>query len=239
MQNTTPLVSIICVTFNAATHLPSFFESIEKYMPNNCELIFFDGESTDNTLELLKEKRNIDQTVVVETDFGIYDAMNKALKHAKGKWFYFIGADDEIYSDFKSVPKYLTDESTCYYGDILMDDIRIVRSAKAYQLAKYNISHQAIFYPASVFKKYEYNLQYRICADYDLNLKLRGDANYEFKHIPLIVAKFGTTGLSSSEIDSKFISDKPLIIKKHLGLLNYLRFKFRIMKHKAQGRHVK
>ncbi len=226
----TILVSIICVTYNAEKHLQNFFESIHNYKPQNCELIIFDGRSTDKTSGIIVENSMIVDQYISDSDTGIYNAMNKALTFAKGKWFYFIGSDDLLLPDFQQFVEHLKDEHTIYHGNILMDSETIIRSSNPYRLSKENISHQTIFYPSSVFEKYTYNEKYRICADYNLNLKLRGDKNYQFQYLPLTPAKFGTDGLSSIKRDELFEDIKPKIVRKNLGFIIYLRLLFKIFK---------
>ncbi|MCZ4223759.1 glycosyltransferase [Pedobacter rhodius] len=239
MNNVPPIVSLICVTFNAGQHINSFLQSAKKNMPKHCELIIFDGDSRDDTLKIISQYPDLVTSLISKKDKGIYDAMNNAVKLAKGQWLYFIGADDEITENFGTVISQLKETDTIYHCDIIMDDVKIIRSAEPYQLAKYNISHQAIFYPKSVFEKYSYNLTYKICADYELNLKLRGDSAYRFKYIPLVAAKFGTDGLSSLKTDDAFEHKKPKLINHYLGLSVYLRYMFRKFKHQIQGKHVK
>lgn len=62
------------------------------------EHLIYDGASTDGTVELL---RGLEQTVpglkvVSEKDTGIYSALNKGVRDAKGEWFYVLGCDDCI-----------------------------------------------------------------------------------------------------------------------------------------------
>lgn len=227
-----PIVSIICVTFNAEKHIKSFLESVKKYKPANCELVIFDGQSNDKTLSIISAYNTIVSKVISEKDNGIYDAMNKAVKYASGRWFYFIGADDEILSDFSNFVLQLKEIQTIYHGNILMNNEIIVRSSNAYRLAKENISHQTIFYPASVFRKYSYNQTYPICADYELNIKLRGDIAYKFQYLPLTPAKFGTYGISSSRKDKLFEKNKANIIKQYIGFYVYFRLLFKQFKLK-------
>lgn len=226
------LVSIICVSYNAEKHVKAFLESIQKYKPANCELIIFDGESTDQTKAIVNNYASVVDQLISEKDSGVYNAMNKALHHAKGKWLYFMGTDDLLLADFPLFITYLKEEDTIYHGNILMDNETIVRSSDPYRLAKENISHQTIFYPASVFKKYHYNEQYQICADYELNLKLRGDKAYRFEYVPLTPAAFGTDGLSSLKRDELFEGTKANIVKRNLGLWVYLRLLFKLFKLK-------
>ncbi len=227
-----PHLSIVCVTFNAEKHIKTFMQSIENNKPVNAELIIFDGKSTDNTIEIIKSFGDLTDKIFIEKDSGIYDAMNRAVKNASGKWVYFIGADDEITSDFPIMTAEFQNPNTIYHGNIAMDDMIIVRSANPYKLSKENISHQTIFYPRSVFSQYRYNDKYRICADYELNIKLRGDNNYRYEYIPLTPAKFGTQGLSSLNIDTVFEKDKIAIVRQNLGIITYLRLLFKRFKNK-------
>jgi hypothetical protein len=232
------LVSIICVTLNAEKNIRSFLESAKKYKPSTCELVIFDGNSTDQTPAIIDEYASIVDQLVRDNDTGIYNAMNKALTFAKGKWFYFIGADDLLLPDFPKFVEQLKDEETVYHGNILMGQETIVRAADPYRLAKENISHQTIFYPASVFQHYLYDEKYKICADYELNIKLRGDQHYQFEYIPLTPAKFGTDGLSSLKKDHLFENKKSAIVRKNLGMKVYLRLLFKIFKLKRSKKRT-
>ena len=62
------------------------------------EHLIYDGASTDGTAELLRElaRTTPDVKVVSERDSGIYNALNKGVRDARGTWFHVLGADDEI-----------------------------------------------------------------------------------------------------------------------------------------------
>ena len=64
------------------------------------EHLIQDGGSTDGTRKFLDELSNEYGYLSVEsvTDSGVYDAFNKAVSRAKGKWIYFLGSDDYIFS---------------------------------------------------------------------------------------------------------------------------------------------
>src|ERR1700730_11011275 len=96
-------ISIIIVTYNAENTLQRCLDSIYIQAYPEIEIIVIDGNSTDNTVEILKRNSSRIAFWKSEPDEGIYDAMNKAIKHITGKWVYFLGADDELFSDFSKL----------------------------------------------------------------------------------------------------------------------------------------
>lgn len=65
----------------------------------NIELVIIDGASNDNTLAEAKKFSPYIGTIISEKDNGIYDAMNKGIKAAKGEWLYFLNAGDAFYNN--------------------------------------------------------------------------------------------------------------------------------------------
>ena len=55
------------------------------------EYIIIDGGSTDGTVDVLQEFDNSIDYWVSEADNGVYDALNKGIDLAQGKWIYFLG----------------------------------------------------------------------------------------------------------------------------------------------------
>ncbi|AGF78798.1 glycosyl transferase [Desulfocapsa sulfexigens DSM 10523] len=91
-----PLITIITSTFNAAKDLHWTGDSIRKQTYPYIQWIIADGASADDTLSVVKQYEDIIDLWFSEPDQGIYDAWNKALRHAKGEWIQFIGAGDEL-----------------------------------------------------------------------------------------------------------------------------------------------
>lgn len=94
-------VTIATVCYNAAAHLPRCIESVQPLLRGEsvrAEHLIVDGASTDGTLRLLEEAQRAGRITryVSEKDEGIYDAMNKALRLARGRVIVYINADDEI-----------------------------------------------------------------------------------------------------------------------------------------------
>ena len=101
----TPLVSVVTVCFNLVKNgRADFFrdcaQSVHNQTYSNIEHLIIDGGSTDGTVELLKEYEQKGWIrYISEPDKGIYDAMNKGIRAAKGKYVAFLNSDDYWHAD--------------------------------------------------------------------------------------------------------------------------------------------
>ncbi len=232
-----PRVSIVIVTKNAAKYISSCIDSILQQEYPNIEIILFDAVSTDGTQEILESYNSKITFWKSEPDSGIYDAMNKALKHVTGKWVYFMGADDVLCPDFsKFVDNELHNGSYIYYANVMYKGKKTKGEVSPYEQAKHGIFHQSIIYPASVFKKYTYNTKYKISADYALNMQLYGDKTYQLVYKDYIIANYNDKGLSSYAVDEEFIKVKRNLIMQNFDWNVKLRFWFRSIKAKLKGK---
>jgi glycosyltransferase involved in cell wall biosynthesis len=225
MEN--PLVSIIIVTYNAGKTLQNCLDSIFIQTYPFLEVIIIDGLSNDNTLEIIKRNEKKISLWISEKDTGVYNAMNKALEHAKGDRIIFLGADDLLLADFSTMIYHLKDENTIYYGRSKFKKRIDGKKFKPLNLSKGNIIHQSIFYPKKVFSKYNYELKYPILADYYLNIKCYSDGEFNFEFQPYLVSVFAPGGLSSTTKDEQFFADKDQIIKDNFSKPIYYRYLLR------------
>src|SRR5690606_38635619 len=97
--STPPLFSVIIPTLNAGAMLQNALESVLTQAHTDLEVIVVDGESTDDTIEIVKGYSDNRIRLIYQTDKGIYDAMNQGIKAASGNWVYFLGSDDTLYDD--------------------------------------------------------------------------------------------------------------------------------------------
>jgi hypothetical protein len=123
--------------------------------------------------------------------------------------------EENIIEDFV---KCVTDVNSVYYGDVLAKDIkeRWFGPFTTEKLVMQNISHQAIFYPKSIYKRFTYNLKYKMFADWDYNLRLWSQHG-PFKRINLIISVYSQTGASYNNPDRIFFKDRPKIVKRLFG----------------------
>jgi glycosyltransferase involved in cell wall biosynthesis len=222
-------ISIIIVTLNVEKCLQNCLDSIAKQQYPNIEVIIMDGESNDETINIIKRNEHLISTWRSEKDDGIYHAMNKSLKLITGEWVYFLGADDVLLDDFSLMAKMLKSKDSIYYGSVLREGVKYYGFANAYRFSKNSLCHQAIIYPSSVFKKYKFDERYKISADYVLNMWCWKDKNYKWIFKDYILANFNHTGVSSNP-DSELEKDMLRLIFNNFGLTIWMRFAFKKLK---------
>ncbi len=224
------LITVIVVTYNAAQTLQICLDSIFAQRYPAIQLVVVDGNSTDGTRELLNHNSQQIAYWVSEPDAGIYDAMNKALKQAKGSWIYFLGSDDALLPEFSDMIHELTDEHAIYYANVFSDGKKRLGELNKYQFAKFGPYHQAIIYPKAVFDKYKFNTKYKISADFALTIELWGDPDFHFVYKDFTIANFNHLGVSGQKVDEPFQDDKADLIRKNFGTLTWLRYMYRKLK---------
>lgn len=217
-QVNTPFFSIIIPTFNAAKTLSTCLDSILNQACTNFEILLIDGCSTDDTLFIIKKYvalANANIKWISEIDKGIYDAMNKGIKLAKGEWLYFLGSDDQLYSidvlykiyDCLNENKKLD----VIYGDVYSTRFNGIYDGE-FNIEKIftkNICHQAIFYKKNIFKKMgNYNIKYKVFADWDFNLRWFQSKKINREYINIICAEYADGGYSSVNNKDLFVPTK-------------------------------
>jgi glycosyltransferase involved in cell wall biosynthesis len=212
------LVSIITPTFNAFHQLENCINSITRQTYHHCEHIIVDGGSTDGTVDILKKYQHLKW--ISEPDKGIYDAMNKGIKLAKGEWIYFLGGDDRLYNKnvLEKISKYLLPEYDVIYGDVISTRFggRYDGEFSQIKLFTKNICHQAIFFRKELFEKIGYfNLEFKGQADWDHNMRWFLDKKIDKKYVDLVIAEYADGGTSSVQGDPVFAAKKRTRFARH------------------------
>lgn len=212
-----PLVTIVTPSFNLIkskrekTFL-QMIESVRKQTYKNIEHIVVDGASNDGTLELLKEYQKKKWIKYYsEPDKGIYDAMNKGILKAKGKYVVCLNSDD-FYCDEHAV-EWLVEKAEEEGADACYGDARRVEPET---LNFMNIwpgygnfmpwkpqfpCHQTFLIKTEVMKELGlYDLQYKVCADNAFILRMVHH-NKKFCFIRQCIITFRDGGFSNDNKD--------------------------------------
>ena len=213
-----PDISVIIVVRNGEKTIEACIRMVLDQDYANLDLIIVDGMSNDGTLNIIRRYEDRIAHWISEPDSGIYDAMNKAVRLATGRWIYFLGADDEMEDCLARVAEILRRDDTVYYGDVFRPSLGRAYDGpfNAFKLAGANICHQAIFYPAAVFRHYAFNLEYRWQADWDLNIRCFHDPGFRFEYMPVTVCTYNDiSGSSSANRDPAMERDYMMLLWRH------------------------
>lgn len=236
------LLSVITVAYKNLAGIEKTWQSL-AHLANasgiTFEWIVVDGGSKDGTAEFLENlNAQYNLRYVSEKDNGIYDAMNKGIEMAQGRYALFLNSGDIFHQDIAHIANKLaavpsTDHSMII-GDALLDfgdGTKIERRAKQgwYIYHSLPASHQAIFFPLVGLRKYPYDLQYKISSDYALAAKLY-KSGYAFKRVKGMVSEFSMGGVSTSN-NIELCRDAKNVQRKILGVPGFiaeLSFKLRL-----------
>lgn len=248
-------ISIIIATYNAAKTLRTCLDSIVPQLTDETELIIVDGKSKDETNSIIDSYGSKVTVHISEPDKGIYDAWNKGVKVAKGEWVMFVGADDVLLPD--ALVKYLkVINSTADIGeydyicannefvDMKGNVLKIMGKAPAW---KYMRRGMAAAHVASLHNKHNlfetiggYNLDFKICADYELLLRKKQQLHYLFVPVHIARMKVGGMSFSTKAIIEAYKIRKlhhclPLIVNELYFLRDWGAFKFFIFRKILKG----
>lgn len=213
------MFSIIIPTYNAAESLERALDSLSIQNFKNFEVLIIDSLSTDNTIEIAKKyTENLFLNIQSEADQGIYDAMNKSIKIARGEWLYFLGSDDRLSSPdvLSTIVMNIKEDSNIIYGNSVWwpENVREEGEWDYYQLMKRSINHQRIFYQRCLFKNLgNFNTHYIIAADYEMNIRFFCNPAVNLQYIDTEVAYYHSGGFTANKIDENFWDDWKVISK--------------------------
>ena len=218
--------TIITVCYNAQTDISKTIQSVLGQTYADFQYIIKDGQSTDDTLQIVQALAGRDERVVIESskDNGIYDAMNQAIQMAEGEYLFFLNAGDCFHS--MDVLAKIGRQLDIEKRDILYGDIVCVSENHSYvnkyrNIYRYRwiyllgacICHQAMFAKKELFDEKLFDTKYRICADRDWQLYyLKKGAS--FKTVKFTVADVLVDGFSLQNVEV-FEREAGECLKKH------------------------
>lgn len=89
-----PFFSIVIANYNFGRFLPAALDSIINQDCDDYEIIVCDGDSQDNSVDVIKQYSSHIAWWVSEQDSGQSEAFNKGFAHSKGKFLTWLNADD-------------------------------------------------------------------------------------------------------------------------------------------------
>ena len=197
-----PLISIITVNYNNAIGLAATLKSTVEQEYKAVETILIDGNSNDEIEKVLHDFRDRLDVVIKEEDHGIYDAMNKGVKRAKGDWIIFMNSGDSFYHSkvLSSVVSQGMNDVDFIFGDVSVNykfGFSRIQESRNIQSIWRNLpfSHQSLFSKTALLQQHPFDLNYPICADYEFCAYWKSKGAM-FKKVNLIIATIEAGGKS-------------------------------------------
>lgn len=207
--------SVIVVCLNAGSKLKETIDSVLKQTYENYEIVVKDGFSKDGSIEELKERIEREQLTKIklyqEKDSGIYDAMNQACCKMQGDYCIFMNCGDFFYSGevLERFARAIGEQrgNHIFYGN----RYNALSGSVEYSAGKIDAftcyrnipCHQTCFYSVDLFKKRNYNLQYKVRADYEHFLWCYFVGKAAFSYVEECVVSYEGGGFSETEENVK------------------------------------
>ena len=207
-----PKISVITATYNSAETIEDCLGSMQAQTWTNREHIVIDGASTDGTLSILSRNRAHIDRIISEKDSGIYNALNKGIRHASGDIVGFLHSDD-VFSTPKSleiIASAFNDPNVCAtYGSLdyvdQKDPTRIVRrwNCKSYTAGRLKRGwmppHPTLYVRREWFSSLAgFDESYKIAADYKFILKAFSHPQFVSTNTGERLIKMRTGGASNA-----------------------------------------
>lgn len=229
-------LSIITATWNSSATISRTLESLAEQTYQDYEYIVIDGDSSDNTLDIIKNSGVKVDMLVSEKDKGIYDALNKGISLASGDYVGFLHSDDffaapssleglvkclentnpqAIYADLEYVKKDCTSEVVRYW--------KSGRFYKKKMKVGWMPPHPTFYMKREMYEVYGvFDLKYRISADYDSLVRYLWSNNILVEYYPQVLVRMrvgGASNRSLKNIIAKTKEDLAIMRRNNLPIL--------------------
>ena len=218
-------LSIITINYNNKAGLQLTFDSVFSQVYKDFEYIVIDGGSNDGGKELVEAHQDKIDYWVSEADKGIYNAMNKGIRAAKGEYVYFLNSGDTFCEDdtLSLVNDGIKVPLDFYYGDLKLagsaDVIHCPDTLTFDYFYKWTLPHQTVFIRRALFDElFYYNEDIKIVSDWEFFICAICKYDASYKHLDLFIANYDMDGFSSNPLNrEKFLNERTSCLKKHFG----------------------
>lgn len=233
-MKTQPLITVITITYNASQTLPITMKSVSEQTFTDFEHLVVDGASEDDTIMIARRMGRPDVKIVSEPDNGLYDAMNKGLRMARGLYMIFLNSGDSFHEP--DTLQHFAAAIRAKTPDIIYGDTDIV-SIEGKRLGSRHLSapeiltldsfsngmlicHQAFMVRKAIAPGYD--TDYRFSADYDWTIRcIKASRPGNRVNLRRVVVDYLSDGLSDRNKKESLV-ERFRIMAHHYGALRAL-----------------
>lgn len=231
--------SIVVVCLNPGEKLMPTIQSVLMQECGSYEIVVKDGGSVDGSLARLPKDDRI--RLYVQKDKGIYDAMNQALPHVKGRYVLFLNCGDVLHDGcvLSEMEKRIgqeeaerkgTQKQYIFYGNQYNQQQKsVVYSAPQvndFTCYRNVPCHQVCFYDAGLFLERGYDTKYRVRADYEHFLYCIYEKKVRAISVDVLVADYEGGGFSETKENRRISArEHREIAARYLGRRKALRYR--------------
>jgi glycosyltransferase involved in cell wall biosynthesis len=222
-------LSIITINRNNARGLEKTIQSVLDQTFNEYEYIIIDGASDDGSREVIEKCASRLAFWTSESDTGIYNAMNKGIRKAAGKYCLFLNSGDHLYShDALAELMNTKPEADIVYTNQhrFGSDVERVNFFPArltfYWLFTEYLPHNCMLIKRSLFEQIGlYNETYRIVADWEFYLKALAQHNCSYQYCNMVLASMVDGGVSNApEYSRDVTAERDAVIRDEFPLFH-------------------
>lgn len=215
-------ISVITAVYNRAATLSDAIDSVLSQQDVDLEYIIVDGNSSDETPQIVERYGNEIDHSIREPDTGIYDALNKGIAAASGDVIGFLHADDWLADDqtLCRVVDALADETIDgVYGDLVYVDSenpsqhRRYWKAGAYDVARFRRGwmppHPTVYLRRRCYEQFgNFDLSIKTAADYELLVRMMVKHKIRMQYIPHVMVKMRVGGASNASLKNRLTANR-------------------------------
>ena len=216
-----PTFSVITVCYNEASHIRETLDSIVGQTCADYELIVVDGGSTDGTRAIIEQYAAHIAWWCSEPDEGIYNAMNKGVRHATGEYVLFMNGGDSFHATtvLDDLVRQGLDADVIEGHAERKDNHALLRQPDddlLHKLLTDGLSHQSALIRRALLLQYPYDERYKIVADWKFWLQTLIADHRSYRFTDVIVADIDMTGTTYALFQQN-LQERDAVLKELLS----------------------
>ena len=216
-----PDLTVVTAVFNRAGTINRTIKSVLSQTYENVEYIVVDGLSDDGTSEIVDGYSDRIDKIFRGKDDGIYDALNKGITAATGKYIGFLHADDHFTSSrvlAKVADKLTSEDFDAVYADLDYFSARKNKTTRSWIAREYDVTkfrwgwmppHPTVYIKRNVYEKYGgYRCDLGTAGDYECMVRMMVKHQISVGYIPEVTVNMRVGGESNASLVNRFAANE-------------------------------